>query len=121
MKLEFGSETQFVLNSGIRDNRSSIKNIPKGEEWILDVEILDEQGKAVTGNTRPSFSLGEYVYSSFSYSWSETTDKITFVVRDPEIIDGKLRYIFTVDTTVYTESTFKEQSKIYLKIAPSEN
>ena len=118
MKLGFNSKTQFALNSGMRDNRSSIKNMPKGEEWILDVEILNEQGETVTNSTRPVFSLGEYTYSSFSHSWGETTDKIAFIVRGPEIIDSKLRYVFTVDSTVYTESTFKEQSEIYLKIAP---
>jgi hypothetical protein len=31
-----------ILNSGLRDNRTMIKNMSEGEEWILDYTILNE-------------------------------------------------------------------------------
>jgi hypothetical protein len=36
------SGNSAILNSGLRDNRTMIKNMPEGEEWILDYIILDE-------------------------------------------------------------------------------
>ena len=36
-----------MLNSGIRDNRSMIKNMSKDEEWVLDYKIVDATGEQV--------------------------------------------------------------------------
>jgi hypothetical protein len=44
MKMSFNNTDEFVLNSGIRDNRTMIENMPEGEEWVLDCKIVDKLG-----------------------------------------------------------------------------
>jgi hypothetical protein len=61
MKMSFCNEHQFILNSGIRDNRTIIENMPKDEEWILDYEIVDSTGQPID-NFEPY--LQEYEYDT---------------------------------------------------------
>jgi hypothetical protein len=61
MKMSFYNDHQFILNSGIRDNRTIIENMPKDEEWILDYEIVDSTGKTID-NFEPY--LQEYEYDT---------------------------------------------------------
>jgi hypothetical protein len=48
MKMSFNNANEFVLNSGIRDNRTMIGNMPEGEEWVLDCKIVDKLGGELT-------------------------------------------------------------------------
>ena len=111
MKMELFTEDSFILNSGIRDNRTTIKNMPEGEEWVLDCKIVNDWGVEVTDDF--SFSLGEYLYNSSSGGYVTRQGSITF--SDPTITTDKHR-IFTVMDSSYNEETFKKNSKIYLKI-----
>lgn len=109
MKLSFMDNKAAILNSGIRDNRTLIKNMAAGEEWILDYTILTEKNKP-TNNFE--FSIGEYVYNSDSGDYETRASKITFTST---VSNGRI--IFKVGTNGYTEETFKD-SKLFLKIKP---
>jgi hypothetical protein len=60
---------QFVINSGVRDNRSIIQNMPEGEEWVLDYKIVDHKGRQV--NNAFDMQVAEYVYSVESGGYYE--------------------------------------------------
>jgi hypothetical protein len=47
MKMVYNNSNQFVLNSGIKDNRTTIGEMPKNEQWVLDYKILDSSGDEV--------------------------------------------------------------------------
>jgi hypothetical protein len=124
MKLEFFDNNQFVLNSGIRDNRTVIQNMPVGEEWVLDCKIVNSTNDDVTDEF--VFSLGEYVYNTYSGGYDARHGSITFsepVSASGEELGGKpsdvTRQIFTVTDSSYNNATFTKNSKIYLKIKPS--
>jgi hypothetical protein len=65
MKMSFNNTNEFVLNSGIRDNRTMIGNMPEGEEWILDCKILSDAGIPLVAENF-EFSFDEYTYDSSS-------------------------------------------------------
>lgn len=115
MKMEFYNNQQFVLNSGIRDNRTMIQNMPAGEEWVLDYKIVDANGN--DANNKFDFSLGEYIYNTNSGGYNPRDGFITFSGKQT----GTSRKIFTVNNTSYDKETFKKNSKVYLKIAPNSN
>jgi hypothetical protein len=50
MKMVFTNTSQFILNSGLKDNRTTIEKISKGEEWILDYKLLDSNGNPLSNN-----------------------------------------------------------------------
>jgi hypothetical protein len=62
IEVKFTKNDQFVLNSGLRDNRTTIMNLPKNKELVLDCNILDSAGKPLTDNNRLKISIGEYKY-----------------------------------------------------------
>ena len=115
MKLDLKHENQFILNSGIRDNRTVIQNIAEGDKWVLDYKILDDEGDDVSGNF--SFSLGEYEYNIHSGVYDE---KVGFISFDSDTV-GTHRVEFEAISSSYTTDTFKKNSKIYLKIQPNTN
>ena len=123
MKMSFFNTSQFALNSGIRDNRSLISEMPKNEEWVLDYKIVNNVGTIV--NTAFSFSLGEYIYNTDTGGYNERTGFISFATTAPSeadergIPEGYARKIITVTNSSYTKETFKKDSKIYLKITPN--
>ena len=117
MKMSFYNNNQFILNSGVRDNRTMIGEMPLNEEWVLDYRIVDSAG--ITNNEAFEFCLGEYNYSTISNGYTQKNDKITFTVEDgvsPTI--GVKRKIFKVASYDFTEESFKKDSKIYLKVKP---
>lgn len=120
MRMDFKSSGQFVLNSCIKDNRTVIKNIPIGEEWVLDYTILNDSGAATESFT---FSLGEYVYNVQTGGYNERAGGIAFSQEKdetsvrPDDVSGRI--IFTASSTSYTEDSFKKDSKIFLRINPS--
>ena len=111
MKIEFKANNQFVLNSGIRDNRSIIKNMPVGEEWVLDYKIVDKNNDDVTSQF--GVEIKEFIYNKDSGAYSERSGSISLTSRAPtetETIDlstDLTRKIFTVNTNNYTEDQFK--------------
>lgn len=111
MKLEFKADNQFVLNSGIRDNRSMIKNMPVGEEWVLDYKIVDKNNVDVTSQF--GVEIKEFIYNKDSGAYSERSGSIDLTDRAPTEIETAglsaelTRKIFTVTTNNYTEETFK--------------
>ena len=119
MYMNFFDESQFVLNSGIIDNRSIIQNMPVGEDWILDCQILNNQGSDVTETF--NFELGEYIYNSNSGAYVARNDQIAFTkqIISPNPSEGGKRYCFTVKDSIYTKETFKKNIKLYLKIEPA--
>ena len=107
---------QFVLNSGPYDSRTTIGNMPKDEKWVLDYRIIDANGNPVDNDF--NISLGEYIYSADNYGYQELTNNIAF---SKTVIDNDEEYsriIFTVNSTNYTEETFKKNSQIHIKIKP---
>jgi hypothetical protein len=122
MKMTFYLGSQFVLNSGIRDNRTTIENMNQGEEWVLDCIIKDSTGEPVSDFI---FSMGEYIYNSHSGCYNLREGAISFETRAPTseenngVVSGQNRKIITVNSTSYTEETFKKNSKVYLKIKPN--
>lgn len=117
MKLSFSNPNTFVLNSGIRDNRSLIKNIQEGEEWVLDYKIVDKTG--TVANNAFTWNLGEYIYNTSGHGYEERSGMINFSVGNATNIGNDVaRRIITVNSSNYTESTFKKNCKVYLKITP---
>lgn len=130
MKMSFNNANEFVLNSGIRDNRTMIGNMPEGEEWVLDCKIVDNLGRELTKDrnnkdvpiaTQFTFSFDEYVYNSSTGLFSPIKDKKIVLKQlsdDPvSLSDNTVRIFFKVDSNQYTKKDFKN-SKIYLKIKP---
>ena len=115
---------QFLLNSGIKDNRALIENMPEQEEWVLDYKILNASGSPYNDNF--SFALKEFVYNIYAGGHSEQKGHVTFVTREANdkekagLKSGYSRKIFTVTYSDYDASTFKKDSKIYLQIKPIE-
>lgn len=125
MHMKFFNTDQFVLNSSIMDNRTTIGNMSKGEEWVLDCTILNRFGVDVTGLF--DFSLGEYVYNVNTSAYIPRMGFIGFDKKmsyelTPKELLGKpndgLRYIFTVANSTYDKETFKKNSKVQLQIKP---
>lgn len=130
MKMSFNNANEFVLNSGIRDNRTMIENMPEGEEWVLDCKIVDNLGRELAKDrnnkdvpiaTQFTFSFDEYVYNSSTGLFSPIKDKKIVLKQlsdDPvSLSDNTVRIFFKVDSNQYTKKDFKN-SKIYLKIKP---
>ena len=118
MKITTQRTDQFILNSGIQDNRSLIKNITKGEEWVLDYEVLDSSGN-ITNNV--DFKIEEYIYSASTGVYHKKDTNISFVERSISLNERPLvgnRKIFTVDFSFFTEEEFKKNCKICLNIQP---
>ena len=111
MEMEFFNAEQFVLNTGIKDNRTMIGNMPKDEEWILDYEIYGEDGGLYTGF---ELSLGEYIYDVSTNGYSERTGFINFSEVTASSSSG--RKVFKVALNTYTEETFKKNCKVALKL-----
>ena len=97
--------------------------MPIGEEWVLDCKIVDSNNTDVTGQF--GFSLGEYVYNTYSGGYDVRNGSIAF--SDPVTASGNelrgkpddvTRCIFTVTDSSYNKATFTKNSKIYLKIQP---
>lgn len=117
MELSFSNADTFILNSGIRDNRTLIKNIQEGEEWVLDYKIVDKN--EVNANSNFSWNLGEYIYNTSGHGYEERSGLINFTIGNATTFDnGVSRRIITVGSSGYTENTFKKNCKIYLKIVP---
>ena len=108
MQVTFTAPNQFVLNSGLRDNRTVIGNLEEGTELIADCKIINSSFET---QDLP-ISLGEYIYNQNSGGYNERTGLISFAEEDQ---NGKT--IFKVVDTSYTKKTFKKNSKLYLKIA----
>lgn len=115
MKLDLKNSNQFVLNSGIRDNRTVIQNIAEGEKWILDYKILDSSGEDVSNSFE--FSLGEYEYNIHSGVYDEKIGFISFGSAIAPMGENHRVEIEAISSS-YTPETFKKNSKIYLKIKP---
>ena len=111
LKVTFKNENQFLLNSGLRDNRSIIKNLTPGEQFVLDCEILGADGQSASNF---SCSIGEYIYDSSSGVYRERIGSANIIGETT----GN-RTIFTVNSSSYTEENFKKNSKFFLKITPS--
>lgn len=120
MKMSFNNANEFVLNSGIRDNRTMIGDMPEGEEWVLDCKILNSVGIPLVAENF-EFSFNEYTYDSSSGLYNpKKDDDIKIVLKQistDDLADGTMRIFFKVDSNQYTKKDFKK-SKIYLKIAP---
>lgn len=114
MKMTFfrGGGSQFVLNSGIKSNRTLIGNLPIGQELVLDYTIRDAANQIVSGFT---FELAEYVYNTSTGGYNESTNRISFTQTKDS---SRNRIYFTVQTNDYTEKEFKKDSKIFLKLVP---
>ena len=117
LKMSFYNTSQFVLNSGLKDNRTTIKNISAGEEWILDYSILDEKGSKVNINDF-DFNIGEYIYDPQTGGYIEVEGNITFSKTSSEVYADQYRIFFKVDNSNYTKETFPKNSKLFLKIIP---
>ena len=122
MQVTFTEPGQFVLNSGLRDNRSIIGNLEEGAELIVDCEITTD-GTDTIGLTTNSTdtvnllcSIGEYKYNQTSGGYDEITGLIGF---SSKTIEGKTA--FEVTSTSYTKETFKKNSKLYLSISGPRN
>jgi hypothetical protein len=108
----------------VRDNRTVIGKIPEGEEWGLDFKILNSEGTEITStsNLPLNFSLGEFLFNSDCGGYYAKTDNITFSTKTATTYlstEKCFRTIFYASSSNYTEETFKKNSKIYLKIAPT--
>jgi hypothetical protein len=114
MKLEFKQVGQFVLNSGIKDNRTSIKNMPKNEEWVLDYKIVNSSNEPVNNI---EFSFKEFVYDKESGGYRERASSLSIGELSSDMSSPIKRKIFKVKSNNYTEEDFKN-SKIYLQIKP---
>ena len=59
------NNTPIILNSGFYDNRTLIKQVNYGEEWILKAEVLDNRGTALTDVfSNFDFKLREVLYDT---------------------------------------------------------
>lgn len=113
MEMTFYNSNQYVLNSCIRDNRTLIGNLDANQELVLDYEIKDANNKYVNNF---NFSLGEYIYNTTTGGYSERENNIKFDIVPGASSNGRI--IFKVDSTNYTEKSFKKDCKVYLKITP---
>jgi hypothetical protein len=124
--MEFKANNQFVLNSGIRDNRTMIKNMPKDEEWVLDYKIVDATGKQVLDSAGFQFFLKEFIYNKDSGAYSERTGSIVVEENTSSTLKvANSRRIFKVNTNNYTEDQFKGKNGsngtyLQLQIKPPE-
>ena len=108
LKMEFKQANQFVLNSGIRDNRTIIGNMPPDEEWVLDYKIVDANNKDISDKF--TYRLAEFIYDKESGGYSERTGPICIGELDEEVYSAENPYhrgIFKVITNNYTEDQFK--------------
>ena len=123
MEMTFSNSNQFVLNSGPCENRTMIGNMPANDEWVLDYKILTSSGGYATKDTF-SFSIGEYEYNKTTGGYAEKTgSQISFTQssHDYDTATGAGRVIFKVSSNTYTDKTFPENSRIYVKIKPNNN
>ena len=89
MKMTFFGNTQFVLNSGLKDNRSRIGNLAEGEEWVIDYQAVDAENNEVSDF---DFELGEYIYDIATGGYKTRSGFLEFDTRSPqekEIPQGK--------------------------------
>ena len=107
MQVTFTEPGQFVLNSGLRDNRSIIGNLEEGTELIVDCGITTTG----TDTVILPCSIGEYKYNQTSGGYDQIIGLIGF---SEKVIEGKKA--FEVISTSYTKETFKKDSKLYLRI-----
>ena len=112
MKISLFDKNQFVLNSGIKDNRIIIENIPIGEEWILDYNIVNSMGISV--NEDFEFSLGEYIYDTKEGIYKEKSSSISFIVTNKSA--SRIFFKVTGEDLGYNSDNFKKNSSFYLKI-----
>ena len=126
MKLSFGEANSLVLNSGPRDNRTSIGRIEDGEEWALVYKAYDKSGNSVTLN----FDLAEYIYvsqrdSNYNFYEENTTNrKLHFTKEVTTSPDASVNVLFTAihdgKNSDLTEKWFKKNSEIRLAITAAE-
>jgi hypothetical protein len=81
LKCDCGSteDNKFILNSGLKDNRTMLNQIPENSEWVLDysyyiVNVVDDK-ETLTEATRKDndeldFSIGEYLYDQSTGGYS---------------------------------------------------
>lgn len=119
LKLEFKSNTGFIVNSGPRDNRSIIKNMEKGDEWALNAVCRNAQG--IIDNSLV-YTLGEFVYTSsgkvdgYARKANSTLQVSTFS-SDKTGVDLKGYKIATVIKSDYSKDSFKKHSQVRLVIS----
>ena len=113
LKMSFSSDNQFVLNSGIRENRSVIGEMPEKEVWVLDYKIVDKDNN--DKSDKFSFDLGDFSYNPTDDTQNKSTSNIN-ITKDSS---GANRLEFTVSNTSYTKETFKKNAKICLLIKPT--
>lgn len=131
LKMSFKDSNQFVLNSGIRDNRTTIGNMPEGEEWVLDYRIVDEHGNLVLAEQETAggktekvfeFNLKEFIYNKSSGAYNERTSSNTPIIIEEDVTNPQKtdsRIIFKVSKNNYTEEEFKgkkESKGTYLQL-----
>ena len=123
--MTFNNNNQYVLNSGIMDNRTMIGYMDEGEEWVLDYKIVNSSNQGANGSFE--FSLGEYVYSTDENIYRARNGFMSFETRPADGNKGELegkpddcyRKIIKVVKNDYDKDTFTKDSKVYLKIKPS--
>jgi hypothetical protein len=103
-----------LINTGPCDNRVTIGNMIKGEEWAL---IL----KSEKGEIPSNITLGEYIYTSEGNYYKPRTDYITFTSVDDAITttdsENNIIKIFKVDKNEYSKETFKRNSELRLMVS----
>ena len=111
---------QSLLNSCIKDNRTLIGEITKGDKWVLDYKILPKNQYT----TNFEFQLAEYQYNTKTGRYEQQNNNIIFKATTPTELESKStptgysRVIFEATESTYNESTFKKNSKIFLSISP---
>ena len=106
MKLYFPAGNSVVFNTGPRDRRYELENMPVGQEYKFACKALNSTG-GETGDL--TFSLGEWVYSTGDKCYNKKTGKIAFSAN-------KTSDEFTVGSNTYTDNLFQKQSEVRLMI-----
>lgn len=121
LKMGFYNSNQFILNSGPRDNRVLIENMAELSTWILDYRIVTSSGTSVDNNAFEC-SIGEYLYDTTTGGYSAVNGNISITAGGVTTVGTGAnqfkRQEFTVSNNNYNSKTFKENSKLYVKISP---
>lgn len=106
MKLSFAGGGSAVVNSGPWDNRTIIENMEVGSEWGLIADFIGQLG----------FHLGEYTYDTSTDGYKEIINNISFSGPVYETVNGTSVAKWMVKDSVFTNKTFKKDSKVRLVI-----
>jgi hypothetical protein len=114
--------TPIIINSGFYDNRTAIGRVNYDEEWVLDVQMLDEDGDLIDNPYNSfDFELREIAYNTKkgNYSsgklWASTTGSQSGGVKTIKFNSSSNKTGNNADVNVSEEDFKKKEIKLLIK------